>query len=94
MVWCMKRTNIYLDEAQTTLLDRIAEQEGVSRAEVVRRLLAKALATQTDDIANDLAAIEASFGVDADLSLADRREFERQRHLDRIWQLPPSDTSA
>ncbi|WP_156087172.1 CopG family transcriptional regulator, partial [Mycobacterium tuberculosis] len=28
----MKRTNIYLDEEQTASLDKLAAQEGVSRA--------------------------------------------------------------
>jgi hypothetical protein len=30
MLWCMKRTNIYLDEEQAELLDRLARNEGVS----------------------------------------------------------------
>ena len=35
----MQRTNIYLDERQVEALDRLAQTEGVSRAEVIRRLL-------------------------------------------------------
>jgi hypothetical protein len=30
MMWCMKRTNIYLAEGQAAALDRAAEAEGVS----------------------------------------------------------------
>lgn len=43
MIWCMKRTNIYLDEEQTASLDKLAAQEGVSRAELIRLLLNRAL---------------------------------------------------
>jgi pyrroloquinoline quinone (PQQ) biosynthesis protein C len=32
----MKRTNIYLGEGQVEALDRVAEAEGVSRAELIR----------------------------------------------------------
>ena len=35
MMWCMQRTNIYLEERQTELLDQLAIDQGVSRAEVV-----------------------------------------------------------
>ncbi|RZH97134.1 CopG family transcriptional regulator, partial [Staphylococcus condimenti] len=38
----MKRTNIYLDEEQTASLDKLAAQEGVSRAELIRLLLNRA----------------------------------------------------
>jgi metal-responsive CopG/Arc/MetJ family transcriptional regulator len=34
----MTRTKIYLEDRQTAMLDRIAAEEGVSRAEVIRRL--------------------------------------------------------
>lgn len=54
MIWCMKRTNIYLDEEQTASLDKLAAQEGVSRAELIRLLLNRALTTAGDDLASDL----------------------------------------
>lgn len=57
MIWCMKRTNIYLDEEQTASLDKLAAQEGVSRAELIRLLLNRALTTAGDDLASDLQAI-------------------------------------
>ncbi|EPZ64395.1 hypothetical protein TBKG_03727 [Mycobacterium tuberculosis '98-R604 INH-RIF-EM'] len=53
----MKRTNIYLDEEQTASLDKLAAQEGVSRAELIRLLLNRALTTAGDDLASDLQAI-------------------------------------
>lgn len=58
----MKRTNIYLDEEQTASLDKLAAQEGVSRAELIRLLLNRALTTAGDDLASDLQAINDSFG--------------------------------
>ncbi|MGQ0464698.1 MAG: CopG family transcriptional regulator [Sporichthyaceae bacterium] len=59
----MQRTNIYLDEAQTSALDQLAKREGVSRAELVRRFVDQGLSARTADVDADLAAIEASFGV-------------------------------
>jgi metal-responsive CopG/Arc/MetJ family transcriptional regulator len=60
----MKRTNIYLAEGQAEALDRVAEAEGVSRAELIRALIDRAIGRQPGaDLAADLAAIEGSFGV-------------------------------
>jgi len=85
----MQRTNIYLEERQTEALDRLAADEGLSRAEVIRRLLDRALAGADDDAQRYLAAIEASFGVLADVEgefvELDRDDGERGRHLSRIW---------
>jgi hypothetical protein len=60
----MKRTNIYLAEGQAAALDRVAQAEGVSRAEVIRELIDRAIGGHPGaDLAADLAAIEASFGI-------------------------------
>jgi len=83
----MRRTNIYLDEAQSELLDRLAAEEGLSRAEIIRRLLARALAGTDHDLEVDLEAIRSSFGVIADVAPAERKPDARQRHLDRMWRL-------
>ena len=73
----------------TEALDRLAADEGLSRAEVIRRLLDRALAGADDDAQRYLAAIEASFGVLADVEgefvELDRDDGERGRHLSRIW---------
>jgi metal-responsive CopG/Arc/MetJ family transcriptional regulator len=69
---CMRRTNIYLDEEQTATLDRLAEQEGISRAELIRRLIDRALTGDDASRAADLAAIEDSFGTVRDLESASR----------------------
>ncbi len=43
MMWCMKRTNIYLAEGQVAALDRVAQAAGVSRAELIRELIDRAI---------------------------------------------------
>jgi hypothetical protein len=81
----MKRTNIYLAEGQAAALDRAAEAEGVSRAELIRQLIDRAIGGHPGaDLTADLAAVDASFGV-----LAERGEFSRDRdgrmdYLDRL----------
>jgi metal-responsive CopG/Arc/MetJ family transcriptional regulator len=81
----MNRTNIYLAEGQAEALDRAAEAEGVSRAELIRELIDRAIGGHPGaDLTADLAAIDASFGV-----LADHEEFSRDRdqrmdYLDRL----------
>jgi hypothetical protein len=85
-MWCMRRTNIYLDEEQTASLDRLAEQEGVSRAELIRQLLNRALAGAGDNLASDLKAIEDSFGALPDLDVPGRFPGDREEHLGRMWR--------
>ena len=87
MLWRMKRTNIYLEERQTAILDRMASEQGVSRAEIVRRLLDEALHEQGENVAAGVAAIRESFGVlrDAEFNPTDRGEDARSRHLARVW---------
>lgn len=87
MMWRMMRTNIYLEDRQTAMLDRIAAEEGVSRAEVIRRLLDRALAGRDDDLAADLAAIDESFGILSDLDVPARGAGDREEHLARMWQV-------
>ncbi|MCT2583779.1 ribbon-helix-helix domain-containing protein [Actinophytocola gossypii] len=83
----MKRTNIYLDEAQAELLDRLARVEGVSRAEMIRRLLDRSLRGEVDDVAVGLAAIDESFGVLADNDWSERRAGGREAHLADMWAI-------
>jgi hypothetical protein len=81
----MKRTNIYLAEGQVAALDRAAEAEGVSRAELIRELIDRAIGGHPGaDLTADLVAIDASFGI-----LAEQEEFSRARdqrmdYLDRL----------
>lgn len=86
MIWCMKRTNIYLDEEQTASLDKLAEQQGVSRAELIRQLLDSALNNADDNLEADLNAIEGAFGALRDVESPDRRPGSREEHLARMWR--------
>ena len=88
----MRRTNIYLADEQCVALDRIAQAEGVSRAEVVRRLIDVGLTGSGDDLLADLAAIRESAGAlanDLDAPPA-RGEDARSRYLDEMWQRDPA----
>lgn len=81
----MKRTNIYLAEGQAAALDRVAEAEGVSRAEVIRELIDRAIGGQPGaDLAADLAAISDSFGVLAGQEAFSRGRDQRTDYLDRL----------
>jgi hypothetical protein len=81
----MKRTNIYLAEGQAEALDRVAEAEGVSRAELIRELIDRAIGGQPGaNVAADLAAIEGSFGVLADQEPFSRGPDERMSYLDGL----------
>jgi Arc/MetJ-type ribon-helix-helix transcriptional regulator len=82
----MKRTNIYLDEAQRASLDKLAEQQGVSRAEFIRQLLNRALNNADDNLVSDLAAINDSFGALCDFDKPERSPSSREKHLDRVWR--------
>lgn len=81
----MERTNIYLESRQTETLDRLARDEGVSRAEIIRRLLDRALGGLDDDPVAALAAIDDSFGVLRDADALDRGPGDRENHLARMW---------
>lgn len=81
----MHRTNIYLDERQTTALDAMARTQGTSRAEVIRRLIDDALEGGGSTLENDLDAIRGAFGIDPDFPMPDRSGGERQRYLESIW---------
>jgi Ribbon-helix-helix protein, copG family len=70
MTWCMKRTNIYLAEGQAAALDRVAAAEGVSRAELIRELIDR--------------AIGDSFGVLAGQEAFTRTRDQRMDYLDRL----------
>lgn len=84
----MHRTNIYLSDDQCQALDRLAGAEGASRAEIIRRILDRALLGTGDELERDLRAIGASFGALRDgLSGPGARTADaRSRHLDRLWE--------
>ena len=86
MMWCMKRTNIYLAVGQAAGLDRVAQAAGVSRAEVIRELIDRAIGGHPGaDLVADLAAIDGSFGILAgDEDTFARGRDERMDYLDRL----------
>ncbi|UQX10200.1 ribbon-helix-helix domain-containing protein [Candidatus Mycobacterium methanotrophicum] len=91
----MKRTNIYPAEAQTASLDKLAAQQGVSRAELIRQLLNRALTGVDDNLASDLEAIDGSFGALREIELPVRRPAGREKHrarasrsTTRSWWIP------
>lgn len=82
----MKRTNIYLADAQSAALAEASRARGVSRAELIRELIDSGISGMgSADLDADLAAIDDAYGV-----LADSDEFlargpdDRASHLDRI----------
>lgn len=83
----MQRTNIYLEERQTRALDHLAEEAGVSRAEIVRRLLDRALAGGDDALTADLGAIDISYGCLATVEFdpPERAPDARADHLAAVW---------
>jgi hypothetical protein len=84
-MWCMKRTNIYLTEGQAAALDRVAQAEGVSRAELIRELIDRAIGGNPGtDLAVDLAAIDGSFGILAREESVARGREQRMDYLDRL----------
>ena len=84
---CMHRTNIYLEVEQCSRLDEQARSRGISRAELIRRLLDRALDLDCTDLAEDVAAIEDSFGALGDESVTEtRRRDDRDRYLDGLWR--------
>lgn len=84
MMWCMHRTNIYLDEEQARSLDEAARAQGVSRAALIRRLIDRGLDQNEGNLESDLDAIEASSGVIAEGDSLGREVDERARHLERV----------
>jgi predicted DNA-binding protein len=68
------RTQVYLTDEQRRRIDAMAEAEGVTMAEVVRRALDAYL---EDEVPDPEAALRATFGADPDASAPDRDEWDR-----------------
>jgi hypothetical protein len=68
------RTQIYLTEQQRQSIDRLAQMEGVSLAEVVRRAVDAYLAGETFDAEQALAE---TFGADPQARAPERGEWQR-----------------
>lgn len=85
----MRRTNICLEDEQSRLLDQLARDQGVTRAEVIRRMLDRELRGRGGPLGQDLDAIDEAFGAlgaGRGAEVPARGEDSRQRHLDRLWR--------
>jgi len=80
----MRRTNIYLADDQCSTLDELARSSGISRAEVIRRLIDQAIASDRRDLQGDLAAIEDSFGILGEDVVFERGVDARARYVGAI----------
>ena len=81
----MKRMNIYLAKEQAAALDRVAEAKGISRAELIRGLIDRAIGGHAGAcLGADIAAISDSFGVLAGQEAFSRTRDHRMDHLDRL----------
>lgn len=80
----MQRTNIYLEDRQTAILDRLAAEEGISRAELIRRILDRSLQGRDDDRDADLARLDFAFEAAVEIDLPDREPADRERMLDEL----------
>lgn len=67
------RTQVYLTEEQRRRIDELAEAEGVTMAEIIRRALDGYLGGQMDPGK----ALEATFGAAPDSSIPPRDEWDR-----------------
>ena len=83
----MRRTNIYLDEATITHLDRLANAQGSSRAEIVRRMVHVGLANHDRDEQHDLRELDRTFGIARGIQFHRQGESAREAHLDEMWAL-------
>lgn len=90
----MQRTQLYLDEADTAVIDAQAREQGTTRSEIVRSLIAEHVARLRTDEASrvarqksallSLAGIAPYLGDEiADLRRGDER---RARELDARWE--------
>lgn len=82
----MRRTTVYLREAQRAALAEVSRSRGISRAKLIRELIDSGISKASQaDLGADLAAIEESFAVleDGDEFVA-RGPDDRDRDLDRV----------
>jgi metal-responsive CopG/Arc/MetJ family transcriptional regulator len=86
----VKRTSIYLDDEQTSALDKRARAEGISRAALIRRIIDRELEATATNTGRERVqrAIKESFGslADEDVELHRDSWSARQEYLDRIWR--------
>jgi metal-responsive CopG/Arc/MetJ family transcriptional regulator len=82
----MQRTNIFLTEEQQKRLDRRAQEEGVSKSALIRRILDEALAITHATVSTE-EAIHATSGIWAgrdDADLQDVLRWRQEPPLERL----------
>jgi predicted DNA-binding protein len=68
------RTQVYLTEGQRRRIDALAESEGVTMAEIIRRALDSYFEEETPDTA---LALAATFGAAPDATVPSRDDWDR-----------------
>jgi predicted DNA-binding protein len=68
------RTQVYLTDEQRQRIDALAEAEGVTMAEIIRRALDSYLEDETPDPA---LALAVTFGVAPDATVPSRNDWDR-----------------
>ena len=84
MMWCMQRTNIYLEDRQTAVLDRLAAEEGITRAQLIRRILDRAIGGSDGDRDADLARLDFAFASAVEIDVPAREPGDRERLVDDL----------
>lgn len=82
----MQRTNIYLSDEQQRVLSARARTEGISKAELIRRILDEALGLRTT-AASRLEAVNATAGIWSDRTDEELAAIFRWRTDDRLERL-------
>jgi hypothetical protein len=84
----MQRTNIFLTDEQQKRLRRRAEEEGMSKSKLIRRILDEALAITKTSVSTD-ETIRVTSGIWADRDEADMQEVLSWRREDPLDRLTP-----
>ncbi len=82
----MQRTNIYLSDEQQRLLSARARTEGISKAELIRRILDESLGLRTTTTSK-LEAVDATAGIWSDRTDEELAAAFRWRTDDRLERL-------
>jgi hypothetical protein len=82
----MHRTNSYFEDRQLEKLASMARAEGISRSDVLRRLVDQAIAGDGARLEADLAAIRESFGGAPGLAVPARERDLRTDAQDALWR--------
>lgn len=92
----VQRTQVYLDEKVTAVIDARARRERRTRSEVIRELMAayaaEEIAEEQELIARQKAVILAGFGAEPDLvgttDVERETDLRRQDEIDARWDAP------